>query len=115
MSTVNYRYLVAGALTATTTAPTATQSFNFNSLLAQVVLSDADTTAALTHNWGLSATEQSLLYPLVASYVTNIGTAGLTFTFTLTDGNTVTLGKASAAGSGCTMVAELLRPNSLIR
>ena len=97
------------------TFPTAAQAFNFNTQISRVVFADADTTATLTHNWGISAAQLAAFFPLIDYYAQNVGTTGTTLpqlTFALTDSNTVTITKTAATGSGGTFVVTLNRPYS---
>lgn len=116
-STVTYTYPVAG-----TVAPTTAQMLNANIVIAKVNMADADTTATITTNFGNSqplpppaTTDVASLFPLISVYQLNSGTAYPLITFALTDSNTVTMTKSTAAGGGGTVVVQLMRPNTLIR
>ena len=93
-----------------TVAPTATQAVG-NSLTCQVGMADADTTATITHNWGLTAANNTALYPWINWYLSTAGTAIPILSFALST-NTVTITKASAAGSGGTYNVVVQRPYS---
>ena len=113
-ATINYKYPVAG-----TTAPTILQALGVNTQVIEVVLADADTTAAITHNWQMSAADLAFYFPVVSAYLELSGTGGpilATVIATLTDSVTVTLTKAgTATGSGQTLVVTLQRPHSIVR
>jgi len=110
MSTVTYAYPVAG-----TVPPTAAQAFYANMLTAQINTSDADTTAVITHNWGLTTAQLNNLWPTIQLYLnTNGGTALPIITWALTNSVSVTMTKVSASGSGGTYTVVMLRPLSQI-
>lgn len=97
------------------TFPTSAQAVNFNTQISRVIMADADTTATLTHNWGISAAQLAAFFPLINYYAQNVGTNGTTLaqlTFALTDSNTVTITKTAATGSAGTFVVEMQRPYS---
>jgi hypothetical protein len=112
MSTINYRYPIAG-----TVAPTAAQVADLSMVTAQVIMGDADTTAAVVHNMAVAGFGLGYGFPLVISRVAlYTGTTAVTIppTITLTDSNTVTVAKTAETGSGFTMEVQVLRPNSII-
>jgi len=90
-------------------APTATQAVN--DVGAIVTWLDADLTAIVTHNFGLTATQNTQLFPIVIVNIdsTSTGTANPTITVTRSLNN-ITLTKVSAAGSGGTLAVTCLRP-----
>lgn len=108
--TITYKHPVSG-----TTAPTLAEALAANSLVAELVAADADTTAAIVHNWKLSTAELNKYFPLVGYYVSGAGTANPIVSFALSDSSTVTMTKVSAAGSGGTYVVVLSRPHTLVR
>jgi hypothetical protein len=107
--TVTYQLPVSG-----TTPPTAAQVAA--AVNATVAWADADTTALVTHNFGLSNAEITALFPLVDISIdsSSAGTVNGVITTARTS-NVLTLAKASAAGSGGTFIVQLLRSHSLIR
>lgn len=108
---VTYTYPVAG-----TVAPTAAQMAPLSLLVCQVSMVDTSLTVAITHNFGTTLAQGSNQFPLIDWYVQSAGTA-LTppaLAFALTNSNTVTVTKTSAAGVGGTYVVILQRPNSAI-
>lgn len=107
MSTVTYVTPVAG-----TTAPTTTEAFRVKSLVATVAMVAADTTAVITHNWGLTAAEAADLQPWIRYYFTASGTIAPIITFALTDTNSITITKLSVADQSGTLVVILERPFS---
>ena len=106
---VTYAYPVTG-----TTAPTAAQVFNLSLVTAQVSMVDTSTTVTVKHNFALSLAQGSNQFPLVSAYVQTPGTAIPALAIALTDSNTITLNKLSAAGTGGTYCVSIQRPNSLI-
>ena len=117
---VNYAYTLpagGGYQTLTTTAPTQAIAFYINQLQLQLTAADADTTCTITHNWNLTAAEQTNLYPWV-TYLpdpTSLGTVAPVLLFTVTT-NTLTLVKANTvAGSGGTYRVTVSRPSTIIR
>lgn len=107
VGTVNYAYPLAG-----TVAPTAAQNAPYTTLTAQCITADADTGVIIKHNWALANAAD--LFPLVSFYVNVLGTAAPSLTATLTDSNTVSVGKATTAGTGCTFTVTLLRPHTIL-
>ncbi len=114
---VTYVYPVAG-----TFAPTTAQMLGANIVNAKVNMADTDTTTTITTNFGNSqptpppaTADVANLFPIITHYNLNPGTGGAVLSFVLTDSNTVTVNKLSAAGSGGTYVVSLLRPNTLER
>lgn len=110
--TVTYEWPVAG-----TTPPTAAQVAD--EVTARVVATaDADTTAVITHNMGLTAADLAagrptvVLTPLIAAASLSLWTAAYT------DGNTITLTKATTAGSGnagAQLRVDVKRPHTIGR
>lgn len=109
-STVTYQYPVS----ATTVAPTTAQAGTTSIITASVQMGDTDTTATLTHNWGLTAGQNTALFPIYHAYLTNTPTTALPITVSALGTNTVTLAKASATGSSVTTTVTLQRPHSII-
>jgi hypothetical protein len=100
-----------------TVAPTAAQvsPSTLNTVVAQLVCADADTTATITHNLNVSAADQLLGFPRITAYLSGAGTFPVMLAFAnLT--NTITVTKPStAAGSNATWVVIIDRPHSFIR
>jgi len=112
---VTYTYPVPNN-TPSATPPTAAVMKLSQSLQAQVNFADADTTAVVTHNWGLPLSDLTSLFPTIKFYLQTAGTAGNpVITWALTNSNMVTLTKTAGAGTGGTLVVELERPWSAIR
>lgn len=109
-ATITYKYPVSG-----TVAPTVAQALAANMVVAEVVMADADTTAAITHNFQSSAADLAAFFPSVSIYASGSGTAASTVIATLTSSTVVTLTKSTAAGSAATFVVQLARPNTLVR
>ena len=108
-SSTTYEYPVTG-----TTAPVA--SGTFAAVTALVTFLDADTTATVTHNFALTAGENTQLFPLVSLIYDSTTSTTLAAPFAVLKGlNTITITKASAAGSGCTLQVQILKPNTMIR
>jgi hypothetical protein len=108
---VTYDYPVSG-----TTAPTVVQTGpnGANMVTATVFMADTDTTATITHNWGLPATAPGQLFPVPIFFIQSPGTAEPIISFVLTNTNAVVMNKVSATGSGGTYGVVLLRPHSII-
>jgi hypothetical protein len=115
MSTVNYRYPVAG-----TVAPTAAQVALLSMVTAQVVMGDTDTQAIVSHNLAAAGFGLGYGFPLVGWRwaASNAPTGTILYipnpTIQLTDSNTVTILKSSALDSGGTLEVSIQRPNTLI-
>ena len=93
----------------------------FNIVVAQVVFTDLDTSAAIVHNFGLSGLSPSgdngSGFPLViVNYLTPPTTSiASLMTVALTDSSTVTVSKTAAVGSLCTVLVQIARPHTFIR
>lgn len=100
-----------------TVPPTANQAANINTLGVLASTADSDTSIAIVHNWGLSTADLAAGYPIIDARLDTAGTAApvLTNFYTGSAANTLTVTKASAAGSGGTIVFKLQRPSTLIR
>ena len=110
MSTVAYQNPVTGAA-----APTAAQALLSNTITASVVFGDADTTATITHNFGLSAAQLALGFPIVSFNLSTTGTLAVNYSVTPAS-NTVVIAKASTAtGSGSTLQVSIARPFSAVQ
>jgi hypothetical protein len=113
--TVTYTYPVAG-----TTAPTALQALNVNTVIATVIATaDADTTATITHNFGLSATQLASGFPFINPVPTlsQALTALSAWSVTSITANTVVLTKLASTGSGNAspqLTVSIQRPMSII-
>ena len=110
MATILYAYPVSG-----TTAPAL--GWGGNLVTGTCIFSDADTTLAITHGFGLLTSELASLFPLVLFNwnATNSGSDAGGVLVALTNSNVITLSKTSAVGSGGTGVVAILRPMSTIR
>jgi len=75
---------------------------------------DTSTTVTVKHNFALTLAQGSNQFPLVFAYVQTAGTAIPPLVLTLTDSNTITVAKLSAAGSGGTYCVIIMRPNTMI-
>lgn len=107
---VTYTYPVAG-----TTAPTAAQVAALSLVVAQISMVDTSLSVTVKHNFGLTLAQGSNQFPLIVGpYVQTPGTAIPALAVALTDSNTITLSKLSAAGSGGMYVVAILRPNTAI-
>lgn len=96
--TVTYLHPVAGG-----TAPTALQASNAQSVVADVIATaDADTTATITHNFGLSAAELASGSPVIdfVPIISQSLTALSSWAVTAIATNSVTLTKLTSTGSG---------------
>lgn len=109
--TVTYKYPVAG-----TTPPTAIQASQVPTVTGIIEWADADTTGLFTHNFGLQTQtftpNVGQFFPEIISYASAAGTAVANAQFVLTNGNVITFGKTSAAGTGGTLVVIVRRPYS---
>jgi hypothetical protein len=108
-STVTYGYPAVG-----TVAPTTAQAAIQNVLTCTVQFGDTDTTATITHNWGLSTTQNTALFPLVSIALSSTPTTAIPITLGVLGTNTVTVLKASAGGSAGTVTVNLMKPHSLL-
>jgi hypothetical protein len=114
--TVTYTHPVAGI-----TAPTALQSSNAQSVIADVIATaDGDTTAVVTHNFGLTAAELASGFPnVIMTPVLSQALAALSsWTNTANAANTSTFTKLATAGSGNAanqLHVTVQRPHSIIR
>lgn len=113
---------VAGTATVTyltpihgTTPPTAAQIRLLSSVTVTINFGDTDTSAVITHNFGLSAAEAADGYPWTPWWIVNPGTVVPLISFVNTDTNTVTVTKALATGTNCTIEVAVLRPDTNIR
>ena len=113
--TSTYNFFIAQNLQTGTTPPTLAQALNENMLNVLLNWADSDTTATLTHNWNMSAAEQTALLPLMSIFPTQTNTNTTVVAVTAQNTNTVTVGKQANAGSGGTYVVQMLHPNTLIR
>jgi len=111
--TVTYTYPVAG-----TTPPVAAQAANENAIVGTVTATlDADTTAVITHNWGLSAAQLAAGQPFVRLVGTGATEILSGWYVSAVATNTVTLTKATTAGSGAAgaqLTFTIDRPHSIV-
>lgn len=114
--TVTYLSPVAG-----TVAPTALQASNCQQIVADIVATaDADTTATVTHNFGLSAADLAAgdpritLTPLLSQALTALSGWAVTTIAT----NSLTLTKLTSVGSGnanAQLRVSVQRPHSITK
>jgi hypothetical protein len=118
MPTINYLYPVAGA------APSTDASSTCSMVVAQLVMTDLDTIATITHNFVSSninppnlATDLASGFPTVNLYYTTAPTTTVASTFAIdaTNTNFIVVTKAAQAGSAFTGRATIGRPNTLTR
>lgn len=107
-------YLAPPAVAGGTVAPTYAQALACNQVVAQVVTADADTTAALTHNFQVP-TAQSLYLPKITIVTLGAGTNMDTATVALTNSVSITLTKSTAAGSARTYLVYIDRPATQVQ
>ena len=109
--TITYAYPVAG-----TTAPTLLQALGCNAVTATLNWSDSETSAAIVHNFKLSAAQLANLFPFVSVNVRSDSTTTLQpttgYTVALTDSSTVTIGKTTVVGTQGTLIVVIQRPFS---
>ena|SRR5208283_1106925 len=112
--TVTYAWPVAG-----TTAPTAAQMSNFDTVIASIVASaDGDTTATITHNFGLTTAQISALFPLInlVPTLSQALSALSAWAVTSITTNTVVVTKLASTGSGnagAQLTVQLRRPHTI--
>ncbi len=117
MATINYLYPVAGSV------PSSHATVTANLVTAQIVMTDLDTTAVVTHNFLSSqifapnlATDLASGFPVVVFNYTTAPTTTLANPIAITVGtNTVTLTKVAQVGSACTGVLVISRPQTATR
>lgn len=96
-----------------TTAPTAIQSRSQPSVAAQVNMADNDTSAVVTHNWGLTAAQLALLEPYVTITMEVFTTQNVpvAWIYQVTfNANNIVITKQNATSSGGTARAVIRRP-----
>jgi hypothetical protein len=110
--TVTYKYPVSGLV-----APTAQQVRALSMVTAVLNWGDTDTSATITHNFGLSSAELADLFPapLVYAIALNGSPSAPAPFVNLTDGNTITITKSSVTNSGGTFNVVIFRPHTDIR
>ena len=111
-STVTYGY--SGGASASTVAPTAAQAATTTLLTCTVQFGDTDTTATITHNWGLSTTQNTALFPLISVALNSTPTTANPITVGVLGTNTVTILKASLTGSAGTVIVNLQKPHTIL-
>jgi hypothetical protein len=118
---VTVTYLAPPAVAGGTIAPTAAQSFRYNSVIADIIKSaDGDAAAVVTHNWGLSAAQLAaggpwiMLIPLLPEfYITEPYVAAADIT---TNAVTITLGTGTGSGAATAQIrVVLIKPPSIIK
>jgi hypothetical protein len=107
--TVTYAFPVSGI-----TAPTAIVMSKHAMLTATVAMADADTTATITHNWGLSTAQLADRFPVIIWNYVTAGTVPALLTFSRA-ANAVTVTKPNLANTGGTYEFTLLRPHTIIQ
>ena len=105
MSTVTYQNPVAG-----TTAPTVAQALLTNLITASVAMADADTTATVVHQFGLSAAQLAAGFPIVTFNFSTAGTLAVNYSVTVGATNVVIAKASTATGSGSTLEVSVMRP-----
>lgn len=101
-----------GYQTTTTTAPTQTQSYYLNQIYALLNAADADTTCTITHNFNLTAAEQTNLYPNISWIENNdsTGTVAPVLKFTVSTNTIAVTKNNTGAGSQGTYLVTISRP-----
>ena len=112
--------ILYAAPTFSATAPTAAQSSNFPTLVAQITFADGDTTIPFVHNWGavMGPSAPTYGYPEINAYWLSQTASPASFqsslTFGITNTNQVTINKTSVGvGSGGVLIVNLRRPHSI--
>ena len=108
-ATVTYKYPIGGA-----TPPTRAQVGQRSMVTATVQFGDTDTTAVITHNLALTASDLLLDFALPLWYIITPGTVVPLISFS-NAANAMTITKASATGSNCTILVAVERPSTVIR
>lgn len=117
---VSYAWTIpagGGYQTTTTTNPTTTQAYYLSQLLVLLNAADADTTCTITHNFNLTAAEQTNLYPNI-SYIANndtTGTVATLFKFVVSTNTIAVTKQNTVAGTQGTYLVTISRPNTIIR
>jgi hypothetical protein len=123
MVTVTYSFVIpallptSAAYVVSTVPPTAFQASQVSRIAAIVNFSaDTDTTALVTHNYGLTTNQSNNIQPDVGMYIGTSGTANGLFSAQLTNSVALTISKgATVAGSGtASVVVQIHLPNSLV-
>lgn len=117
MATINYLYPVAGA------APSSRATSTCSQVVAQLVMTDLDTTATISHNFLSSninppnlATDLASGFPEVTiTYVVAPTTTIATPLAVAVGTNAITITKVSNLGSLFTAIVTIKRPNTLTR
>lgn len=105
-----YLWPVAGL-----TAPTATQSFKYNEVSADVNKgASGDTTVDITHNWALSAAVLAAGYPEVELEPSALSFYSALYFVSARATNSITLTAATGGGTtGANVRVRIKKPNSL--
>jgi hypothetical protein len=116
LGTVSYAYKTPGS---GTVPATAAQAKLQTIQVVEVTFADADTTAPVTHNFGIGTTGASPNtgqdLPEVSVNIKTSGTAFPGLSVAWTDGNSITLGKTNTGtGSGCVAVVTIKLPHSIV-
>ena len=107
--------VIGGPTLGGTVPPTAKEAQYLNELSVKAWAQDSDTSIVVVHNWGLSTEEIAAGFPLVNVRLLTAGTDVPLFTAWSSAADAVTITKANAAGSGGTVILDLLRPHTIIR
>lgn len=95
-----------------TTPPAAYQAQTVNAVVADVVMADGETTAAIVHNMNISTAARAAKQPYINWYIATAGSAVPLLSFAITDANTVTVTKDTGTGGGGTFRVTIRRPYS---
>lgn len=109
MSTITYLFPGSG-----TVAPSASVAFPAAMQTATVQFSDADTTATVVNNWGLSTSELARGYPIAIVQQLAGGTAAPLIAIALNSNNVVLSKQSTATGSGGTVQLTVFKHSILM-
>ena len=117
-TTVTYQSFQAqgnfgGNYTGGTTGPTLAQSAQVQAVVAQVAMSDTETTAVITHNLAVSTAGLAAQQPFIQYYLLTPSMIVRLIPFVLTSANVVTINKTTiTTGTGGTYTVIIRRPYS---
>jgi len=110
MSTINYLYPVAGA------APSSKGVSTCNMVQAQVVMTDGDTSAVVSHNFGAPPGDLTNGWPEPYLFFTTAPTTTIANPLSYVIGtNAVTVAKVAQTGSAFTGIISIKRPHTIVR